>query len=105
MTAKFSKAALRGLRVDQRMEAMRSTTPGVSVLPANEDGRRLLKHPNGGGFPADGAAVWPDDRFTKRRLADGSVTREAPPEPPPEGRQQERREPDQRRQDEPNDAA
>ncbi|UPK03105.1 hypothetical protein [Bradyrhizobium sp. 170] len=102
---KFSKASLRGLRTKQRMEAMHATAPaGVRVVPANDDGRRLLRHPKGGGFPAEGSAEWPDDRFTKRRLADGSVTREAPPEP--EGREKERRKPDKGDQpDEPNHAA
>jgi hypothetical protein len=105
MNARFSKAALRGLRSKQRMEAMRTAAPpGIRVVPANDDGRRLLKHPSGGGFPAEGSAEWPDDRFTKRRLADGSVTRES--EPAPEKTKQVRREPDKGDQrDEPNHAA
>lgn len=102
----LSKASLRGLRTKQRMAVMReaAASPGISVVPANDDRRRLLKHPHGGGFPETGAAVWPDDRFTKRRLADGSVTRE---EPPPPEQQQRRREPERqtRRSDEPKDAA
>jgi hypothetical protein len=107
MNARFSKAALRGLRTRERITKMQvAASPGIRVVPANDDGRRLLKHPRSGGFPAEGGAEWPDDRFTKRRLADGSVTREAPePLPATEGRQHKRREPDQRRQDEPNNAA
>lgn len=111
----LSKASLRGLRAKQRMAVMReaAASPGISVVPANDDGRRLLKHPRSGGFPETGAAVWPDDRFTKRRLADGSVTREAPPpDPPPEENGGEQRQRDQRtqsrerveRKDEPNAA-
>jgi hypothetical protein len=46
--------------------------------------RRLLKHPRAGGFPKSGGAEWPDDRFTKRRLADGDITKEeAKEEGPP----------------------
>jgi hypothetical protein len=36
--------------------------------------RGVLKHPHAGGFGASGGKVWPDDRFTRRRIADGSVT-------------------------------
>jgi hypothetical protein len=77
---------------------------GVRVVPANDDVRRLMKHPHGGGFPESGAATWPDDRFTKRRLADSSVIREAEQ---PIDQARERREPErrQRQSDEPNDAA
>jgi len=35
--------------------------------------RRLLKHPNGMGFRPTGGIEWPNDRFTKRRLRDGTV--------------------------------
>jgi hypothetical protein len=43
-----------------------------------------LKHPRAGGFPKSGGAEWPDDRFTKRRLADGDITKEeAKEETPP----------------------
>jgi hypothetical protein len=51
----------------------------VRVVPANEDLRRVLKHPNGMAFLAEGGAEWPNDRFTKRRLADGGVTLEGGP--------------------------
>jgi hypothetical protein len=112
MTEKFSKAALRGLRTRERMTKMQAAaSPVLRVVPADDDGRRLLKHPHSGGFPETGAASWPDDRFTKRRLADGSVTLEE--EPPPEVGEGEARQRDQRTQsrhrvehkDEPNDAA
>jgi hypothetical protein len=78
-----SKASLRGLRFNARMEKMREAAAKlaprtVNVMPANDDMRRLLKHPHAGGFPKDGGggAVWPDDRFTKRRIADGDITTE-----------------------------
>jgi hypothetical protein len=90
----LSKSSLKGLRTKQRMAVMREAqaSASVSVLPANDDGRRLLKHPHSGGFPETGAALWPDDRFTKRRLADGSVTREAPPPEGGDARQRSQRE-------------
>jgi hypothetical protein len=102
----LSKASLRGLRSKQRMEVMRSAaaSQGVRVVPANDDVRRLMKHPRGSGFPESGGAEWPLDRFTKRRLVDGSITREEASRDEPE---KERREPERRpgRSDEPNDAA
>ncbi|TYL87435.1 hypothetical protein [Bradyrhizobium cytisi] len=109
----LSKASLKGLRSKQRMEVMRqaAVAPGVRVVPANDDVRRLMKHPHAGGFPESGATTWPEDRFTKRRLADGAVTRE---EPPPEGegaaRQRDQREQSRHRVEpptkaEPKDAA
>jgi hypothetical protein len=85
-----SKAALRGKRRKERVAIMNAAAPtGVQVVPANDDYRKVLKHPKAGGFPESGAAAWPDDRFTKRRLADGSVTVEAP-DPPREGETQRR---------------
>ena len=45
----------------------------------NDKMRRLLRHPHAGGFRAEGGADWPNDRFTKRRLADGSIKREERP--------------------------
>jgi hypothetical protein len=79
-----SKQSLRGLRQRERLEKLRAGAPkGIRVVPANDDMRRLLKHPKVGGFRSEGGVEWPDDRFTKRRLADGSIKRE---EPPPEAK-------------------
>jgi hypothetical protein len=64
---------------------------GIRVMPAKEEYRKVLKHPRGAAFPETGSVEWPDDRFTKRRLADGSVTREATQEA--QQRMQERRRP------------
>jgi len=67
----------RGKRRRQRMEALAKARPAatVRVLPKNDDYRRVLKHPNGMRFRDDGGSVeWPLDRFTRRRIADGSVT-------------------------------
>lgn len=35
--------------------------------------RRSLKHPTAGGFPAEGPAQWPRDKFTFARIRDGDV--------------------------------
>ncbi|SIO49829.1 hypothetical protein SAMN05443247_06558 [Bradyrhizobium erythrophlei] len=75
-----SKVALRGKRQRERVQQLADAVPkGIRVVPAKEEYRAVLKHPHGSNFPAEGSAEWPDDRFTKRRLADGSVTREAEP--------------------------
>ena len=88
---KFSKSALRGLRQRERKEKMAANPrPTVRVTP-KEEYRGVLKHPHGGGFPETGAKEWPDDRFTRRRLADGSVTKE-------EAKQREQPQDDNQRQ-------
>ena len=74
-----SKASLRGLRMSERLQKMREaanerTAEVVMVTPKNDTIRRVLKHPRGGGFPKDGAAQWPNDRFTQRRIRDGDIT-------------------------------
>jgi hypothetical protein len=71
--------------MNDRIKKMREQAPHwptVKVTPRDDTMRRLLKHPRAGGFPKSGGAEWPDDRFTKRRLADGDITKveeEAPP--------------------------
>jgi hypothetical protein len=48
--------------------------PTVRVEPTTEEYRRYLKHePDGRAFRATGSAEWPNDNFTQRRIADGSV--------------------------------
>jgi hypothetical protein len=50
------------------------TPPRVRVEPTSEDFRRVLKHPRTGvGFRTSGSIEWPDDRFTKMRIKNGSV--------------------------------
>lgn len=49
----------------------------VRVVPNDDAMRRLLKHPAAGGFRAQGAANWPNDRYTKRRLEEGSIKLES----------------------------
>jgi hypothetical protein len=45
----------------------------IRVEPANDMMRELLRHPTAGGFRSTGAAAWPDDQFTHRRLKDGGI--------------------------------
>lgn len=61
----------------------------VRVQAKNDDIRRVLKHGiTKVGFPASGGSVeWPNDTFTKRRIADGDVTIEQLVEPQAEPRQ------------------
>jgi len=72
----------------QQIEARRNRVasvipkiPRVRVVPASDDVRKYIKHPSGLKFPESGAAEWPLDSFTRRRLRDGSVTREEQKEP------------------------
>jgi hypothetical protein len=96
-----SKASLRGLSIDKRLEKIREAEKAerktVKVTPTSEDIRSLIVHPRGGGFPKDGAADWPDDGFTLRREQDGDITVERggqgqqpqqPESQPAEGQQQ-----------------
>jgi hypothetical protein len=76
-----SKVALRGLRGRERAEKLAEAAPkGLRVVPQDKY-RKVLKHPKAGGFAAEGGKEWPNDRFTKRRIADGSVTREEEKKP------------------------
>jgi hypothetical protein len=47
--------------------------PRVRVEPTSEEYRRAIKHPNGMAFRPQGSVEWPNDRFTQRRIAEGSV--------------------------------
>jgi hypothetical protein len=64
---------------DARMDRMRRINDGrpatVKVYAANADMQRVLRHANGTRFRADlGEPVeWPNDTFTARRIAEGSV--------------------------------
>jgi len=52
----------------------------IQVWAANEDIRRVLKHPTAGGFRHDITmpVAWPRDPFTFRRLAEGRVLDKQP---------------------------
>ena len=60
----------------------------IRVWPANEDIRRAVKHPSGGGFTnKEAGTAWPADQFTYRRINDGDVLTTDPvvrPQPDPE---------------------
>ena len=58
-----------------RMASLRRSVPSVRVTPKNDEIRKYLRHmPSGVKFPDSGSAVWPNDTFTQRRIADGDVT-------------------------------
>ena len=64
------KRAVRRLKILKEAHAGMGT---VRVVP-EEKYRHVLKHPGSTvGFRATGGAEWPNDRFTQRRLRDGSV--------------------------------
>ena len=68
---------IRQQRIKARRELMARLMPrypAVRVNPKDDDMRRLVKHPSGIAFPATGSVEWPYDKFTRKRLADGSVT-------------------------------
>jgi hypothetical protein len=69
--------AIRQERIKARRELMARLTPQyprARVNPKDDDMRRVLKHPGGIAFPATGSVEWPYDKFTRKRIADGSVT-------------------------------
>jgi hypothetical protein len=45
----------------------------LRVEPKNDLMRQILRHPTAGFFRGQGAAEWPDDTFTHRRLRDGDI--------------------------------
>lgn len=78
MTTNISpQLAERQKRIEARRAQLASRRPKpqtIRVEPANDDMRKYLKHPRGRPFPeGSGSVEWPLDRFTQRRLADGSV--------------------------------
>lgn len=77
MVSVNTKVATPGQRMRERVGRMQKakTRPGIRVEPANDDMRRLLKHPRVGHFRSEGPMEWPDDPFTHRRLRDGDVKR------------------------------
>jgi hypothetical protein len=82
MTEQIDAQAERRKRINARKEMLARRMPQlqrVRVVPKDEDIRMFIKHPSGGGFPESGSAEWPLDRFTRRRLMDGSVTLEGEP--------------------------
>jgi hypothetical protein len=82
--------ATRNAAKQARLEAIRKgkEVPRVRVLPANEDIRRVLKHPRGMAFRSTGSVDWPLDKYTQRRIADGSVTVEEKKQEPQQSKGQ-----------------
>jgi hypothetical protein len=77
MIDQVTTVSLRGQRQRDRLDRLRAAVPpGIRVTPRDDDMRRVLRHPSAGGFRAEGSVLWPNDRFTKRRLADGTITRD-----------------------------
>jgi hypothetical protein len=79
MTTSVPEKDLRTQQIEARKALIKKLTPGVArvrVSPASDELRRVLKHPTGLKFPATGSVEWPLDQFTRRRIKDGTVTRE-----------------------------
>jgi len=71
-----SEPTERQKRIAARAENLRSRLPHVPIVlvePTSDEYRKFIKHPNGTRFPESGAAKWPLDQFTQRRIKDGSV--------------------------------
>lgn len=61
---------------EKKLARMRAANTGVATLrvePRDDMMREILEHPNGTMFRGRGAAEWPDDVFTHRRLRDGDI--------------------------------
>jgi hypothetical protein len=71
----------------------------VRVEPANDIMRKLMKHPSGTGFRAQGSADWPLDSFTRRRLTEGSIKRVEIEPHKPEGEKPEAEKREHKRDD------
>ena len=71
----------------ERLEAIaaQNTMPRVRVVPTDEK-YRTLRHPNGVHFRSTGSIEWPLDKFTARRLREGSIKIEEKKEQGGEGR-------------------
>lgn len=63
-------------RREERRLRGRVVAQRIRVNPRDDEIRKVLSHPSVGGFRETGSIEWPLDNFTKRRLRDGSVTRE-----------------------------
>jgi hypothetical protein len=74
----------RASRREARQRRLRLVAGGrpaaIKVWAANEDMREVLRHPNGIRFrdTLDQAVEWPNDSFTVRRIAEGSVRIDGP---------------------------
>jgi len=59
-----------------RLKVIDGPSKTIKVYAANETMRAIMRHPSGTRFQSDiGQAVdWPNDAFTTRRLAEGSIS-------------------------------
>jgi hypothetical protein len=74
------RTAIREAR-QRRLRLVASGKPAtVKVYAANEAMREVLRHPTGTRFrdKLDQPVEWPNDSFTARRIADGSVRTDGP---------------------------
>jgi hypothetical protein len=71
---KSERWRMRQARLDnvRRMNAVER----VRVVPRDDVMRSALQHPTGIGFRPSGSVEWPNDRFTQRRLSEGTITLE-----------------------------
>jgi hypothetical protein len=73
------------------LQDVRDKHGSIRVVP-NEKYRAVLFHPSTGmRFREEGGASWPNDRFTQRRLRDGSVRLEPKKEDKPQENKSEHR--------------
>jgi hypothetical protein len=73
------------------LQDVRDKHGSIRVVP-NEKYRAVLFHPSTGmRFREEGGASWPNDRFTQRRLRDGSVRLEPKKEDKPQENKPEHR--------------
>jgi hypothetical protein len=68
---------IRGAKAKERLKILKNAQPqqvGIRVEPRDETIRKYIKHqPRGIAFRPTGSIEWPNDRFTQRRLLDGTV--------------------------------
>lgn len=79
MTDQASAPTERQKRLQARKDRIAALIPKVErvrVTPKDDNIRKFIRHPLGIAFPESGSVEWPLDSFTRRRLRDGSVTRE-----------------------------
>jgi hypothetical protein len=78
-TAENPRKAIREAR-QRRLELVAGAAQTIKVYAGNENMRRILRHSNGTRFRAqlDQPVEWPNDSFTHRRIADGSVRTDGP---------------------------
>jgi hypothetical protein len=60
-------------RILARVREHQTAGGRLRVEPKDDLMRSILRHPTAGFFRGVGAAEWPDDVFTQRRLRDGDI--------------------------------